>query len=37
MYGYVTHPGGLRLAGAEMLKAWAQAVGDTDEVRNLIR
>jgi len=32
MYGYVTHPGGLRMAGAEMLKAWAQAMGDTDEV-----
>jgi len=31
MRGYVTHPGGLRLAGAEMLKEWALAVGDTDE------
>jgi uncharacterized protein (DUF608 family) len=31
MYGYVTHPGGLRLAGAEMLKAWATAAGDGDE------
>jgi uncharacterized protein (DUF608 family) len=35
MYGYVTHPGGLRLAGAEMLKAWAQAMGDTEEVAYL--
>ena len=35
MYGYVTHPGGLRLAGAEMLKAWAQAMGDTGEVQLL--
>ena len=35
MYGYVTHPGGLRLAGAEMLKAWAQAMGDSEEVAYL--
>jgi len=35
MYGYVTHPGGLRLAGAEMLKAWAHAIGDSEEVANL--
>ena len=35
MYGYVTHPGGLRLAGAEMLKAWAQVMGDTGEVQRL--
>ena len=27
MYGYVTHPGGLRMAGAEMLKAWAAGHG----------
>jgi uncharacterized protein (DUF608 family) len=35
MYGYVTHPGGLRMAGAEMLKAWAQAMGDAEEVAYL--
>jgi uncharacterized protein (DUF608 family) len=35
MYGFVTHPGGLRIAGAEMLKAWAQAMGDGDEVRRM--
>ena len=35
MYGYVTHPGGLRMAGAEMLKAWAQAMGDGEEVTYL--
>jgi len=35
MYGYVTHPGGLRMAGAEMLKAWAQAMGDAEEVTYL--
>jgi uncharacterized protein (DUF608 family) len=32
MVGYVSHPGGLRLAGAEMLKSWAQAMGDSQEV-----
>jgi len=35
MYGYVTHPGGLRMAGAEMLKTWAQAMGDSEEVAYL--
>ena len=35
MYGFVTHPGGLRIAGAEMLKAWAQTMGDGDEVRRM--
>ena len=35
MYGYVTHPGGLRMAGAEMLKLWAKAMGDTEEVAYL--
>lgn len=35
MYGYVTHPGGLRMAGAEMLKAWAQVMGDSEEVAYL--
>jgi uncharacterized protein (DUF608 family) len=35
MRGYVSHPGGLRLAGAEMLKEWAQAMGDAEEVQKL--
>jgi uncharacterized protein (DUF608 family) len=35
MRGYVTHPGGLRIAGAEMLKEWAQAIGDDEEVQKL--
>ena len=35
MYGYVSHPGGLRMAGAEMLKNWAQAMGDSEEVAHL--
>jgi len=35
MYGYVTHPGKLRLAGAEMLKTWAHAAGDSEEVAYL--
>ena len=35
MRGYVTHPGGLRLAGAEMLREWAQAMGDSEEVTRL--
>jgi uncharacterized protein (DUF608 family) len=35
LYGYVSDAGGLRLAGAEMLKAWAQAMGDSDEVEYL--
>jgi uncharacterized protein (DUF608 family) len=35
MYGFATHPGGLRIAGAEMLKSWAQAVGDDEEARRM--
>jgi uncharacterized protein (DUF608 family) len=35
MYGYVSDAGALRLAGAEMLKAWASAMGDFDEVNYL--
>jgi uncharacterized protein (DUF608 family) len=35
MVGYVTHPGGLRLAGAEMLKSWAQAMSDSEHVQQL--
>ena len=29
--GYATHPGGLRLVGAEMLKLWAKAMGDVEK------
>lgn len=32
LYGYVSDAGGLRLAGAEMLKSWAQAMGDAQEI-----
>ena len=35
MRGYVTHPGGLRMVGAEMLKEWAQAMSDSEEVQRL--
>ncbi len=35
LYGYVSDAGGLRLAGAEMLKAWAEAMGDSAEVTYL--
>ena len=35
MHGYVAHPGGLRIAGAEMLKEWAQAMGDQEEAQKL--
>jgi len=35
MAGYVTHPGGLRIAGAEMLKAWALAMDDTEHAQHL--
>jgi uncharacterized protein (DUF608 family) len=35
MSGYVTHPGGLRIAGAEMIKAWALAMGDRDHAQHL--
>src|SRR5207245_5671053 len=35
MRGYVTHPGGLRLAGAEMLIEWAHALGDSEVVTRL--
>ena len=33
MIGYVSHPGGLRIAAAEMLKNWAEAMGDADQVK----
>ncbi len=35
MRGYVTHPGGLRLAAAEMLKEWALAMDDSEEAHRL--
>jgi uncharacterized protein (DUF608 family) len=35
MYGYVSHAGGLRIAGAEMLKAWAHAMGGGDEAARM--
>ena len=35
LYGYVSDAGGLRLASAEMLRAWAQAMGDSEEVAYL--
>jgi len=33
MMGYVSHPGGLRLAAAEMVKDWARAMGDAETVK----
>ncbi|MHB1460957.1 MAG: GH116 family glycosyl-hydrolase [Armatimonadota bacterium] len=35
--GYVTHPGGFRLAAAEIVKEWAKLLGDTDEEQRLTR
>jgi len=35
LYGYVSDAGGLRLAAAEMLKAWALACGDAEEAAYL--
>jgi uncharacterized protein (DUF608 family) len=35
MLGYVTHPGGFRLAAAEMLREWAVKMGDTEVVEKL--
>lgn len=34
-YGYVAHPGGLRMAHAEMMRRWANTMGDTDFVKKL--
>lgn len=34
-YGYVAHPGGMRMAQAEMTKQWAEAMGDTEFVAKL--
>ena len=33
MMGYVSHPGGLRIAAAEMLKDWARTMGDSGQVK----
>ena len=35
MYGYVVHPGGYRMAAAEMLREWALKMGDTEYVKRL--
>lgn len=35
--GYVVHPGGYRLAATEILKDWAQRLGDAGEVQKLDR
>ncbi len=35
MYGYVTHPGGFRMAAAEMLREWAQKMSDIEQVKQL--
>lgn len=34
-YGYVAHPGGMRMAQAEMTRGWAKAMGDTKFVAKL--
>jgi len=34
-YGYVAHPGGMRMAQAEMTRQWAEAMGDTEFVAKL--
>ena len=34
-YGYVAHPGGMRLAHATMMREWAQRMGDTEFVTKL--
>jgi len=35
MYGYVSHPGGFRMATAEMFREWAQKMGDRDQVKQM--
>jgi len=35
LWGYVVHPGGYRMAAAEMLREWAVEVGDTGHVKRL--
>ena len=34
-YGYVTHPGGYRMAHAEMMRRWAEKQGDAELVNEL--
>ena len=35
LWGYVVHPGGYRMAAAEMLREWALKMGDTEHVKRL--
>jgi len=35
LWGYVAHPGGYRMAAAEMLREWAVEMGDTEHVKRL--
>ena len=34
-FGYVVHPGGYRMAAAEMLREWSVEMGDTEHVKRL--
>jgi uncharacterized protein (DUF608 family) len=35
LWGYVVHPGGYRMAAAEMLREWAVEMGDAEHVKRL--
>jgi len=35
VWGYAVHPGGYRMAAAEMLREWAVEMGDTEHVKRL--
>ena len=35
LWGYVVHPGGYRMAAAEMLREWAVEMGDAEQVKRL--
>jgi len=35
MWGYVAHPGGYRMAAAQMLREWSVKMGDTQHVKRL--
>jgi uncharacterized protein (DUF608 family) len=35
VWGYAVHPGGYRMAAAEMLREWAVKMGDTEHVKRL--
>jgi uncharacterized protein (DUF608 family) len=35
LWGYVVHPGGYRMAAAEMLREWSVEMGDTEHVKRL--